>query len=207
MLEARKPVSPDAIALQDTFHERRTGVRAARATAAWLVTGAGADDRSPLLPHDLGLLRATLWQCATLPPRVRVRDMLLGVATLVNVHLPTAEAGQVWAAVRAAPCWVTLGAEDRAWLELFAAVGARDAAAMARLGEPLVRGEAQVKPELRAYALLAATTGLTVQRQRDRARALVSAHVGTLPPAQRNDAAFLVLRGAAPRTTAPGDRS
>ena len=70
---------------------------------------------SPSIPHT-SLIEVTL----------RVPSLMRAVCTTRS----SAEA--IWSRFERAPCYKRLAAEDRQWVQLFRAVGARDSPAMAR---------------------------------------------------------------------------
>jgi hypothetical protein len=193
MLERREgstvPVHPDATA---ALGARRSNTAIAQDLADWLISGSVPGGREPVLPRDAGLLRAVLWECATLPPRTRVSALLMDVADYVNGQLPPAQATRVWSAVRSARCASRLDAAEVRWLDLFAATGARSAADMARLGAELVT-DAGVSMRLRTYALVAATTGLLVQGRHAEARQFLERHLPQLPAELRREPALMLL--------------
>jgi spermidine synthase len=198
MLERRTSEIPAVIAPGKAQVERREAIHAAKATQQWLLTGA-TQDANPVLPRDVGLLRAHLWSCAALPPRVQLSDLFREVAVLVNTHLPPLEAARVWVGVRNAPCARLVSAEDLQWLALFEAVGARDAEAMSRLGAQQAASIPSGRLEIRGYAVLAATTGLLVTGRTTEAARFLEAELAKLPASSAREPIFMVLLGLAAR--------
>lgn len=194
MVEGRQAAIPDRIGTGRSVVPRRDMILAAQATARWLLTGDAALDAS--LPRDIGLLRAHLWQCAPLPGRLIASEMLLDVAGVVNTQLSSANAAEVWKAIRSAPCFRQLDAETIGWVELFEAVGARDSIAMAVLGNrQLERSKAMKRSRFHRYALLSAAVGMITSSQKVAARELLAQELGTLPAGVSKDSLYLMLRG------------
>jgi spermidine synthase len=198
MLELRLPLSPSGIVPADTSNQRRDAVVVAAASASWLVSGTAVEG-SPPMPKDIGLLRAALWSCSTLQPRVKFRDLMYDVAVYVNPHLPHEASGKVWSALRAAPCANRMTPEDRAWLDLFEAVGARDAERMARTGSTLAQAPGELRANLRAYAVLAGATGMIAAGKPQQAAEFLGRVKDKLSAQTLDDPMMLTLRGYAAR--------
>jgi hypothetical protein len=197
ILERRPPIAPQRIAPIKAFHDRREGLQAGVASAAWLSRGA-LEGTAPPMPRDIGLLRAVLWDCATLPPRLQLRDLMHDATAYAAVHLPPRESEKLWSAVRSAPCASRMTHVDRAWLDLFEASGARDAQRMASLGVALSQGDA-LRDELRSYAIVAGATGLIATNRHVEAREFLAKASGRLPAALRTTPSMQLLRGFAAR--------
>ncbi|HEX4883825.1 MAG TPA: spermidine synthase [Casimicrobiaceae bacterium] len=200
MLEGTPLPDPARVLPAKAYHERRDSVQVAKSTAAWLATGSVPADAAPM-PRDAGLLRAILWDCVPPPPRVRLHELMFDAAIFVNPHLGPAGAGAVWSAVRAAPCASRLDAVDRRWLDLFEAVGARDAERMARIGGEIALVPGELRADLRRYATTAAAVGHLVTGRPAAADALLDRAATKLPPSAQTDAIAMVLRGYARRGT------
>lgn len=80
------------------------------------------------------------------------------VASSVNPAVSAASASGWWKSV-AARCGRSLAADQRAWIDLFAAVGARDADAASRLADKVLATDRELTLENRAYATLASVSG------------------------------------------------
>lgn len=171
---------------------RRTLLGTARESAAYLVTGVASSKEGPPLPRDIGLLRAILWDCTPVPPRVSVAELLFDVASYVNPLSTPERAGALWKAVRGAKCVSRLSAADLRWLELFEAVGARDAPRMAVLGSALADAR-DAKDEMRAYALMAGTTGLLAEGNPLAAQRLLKDSLPKLSQRARQDPPMRLL--------------
>jgi hypothetical protein len=79
----------------------------------------------------------------------------------------------------------------QAWLDLFEAVAARDPARMAALGMELSSRNESAR--LRAYAVMAAGTGLIAGERIPEAQRFLAAALATLPPNVQNDPVFRLL--------------
>jgi spermidine synthase len=167
---------------------RLTMLQSAQGSASFLLTGTSA---SGLLPRDIGLLRAIVWDCASTPPRVRVPELMLDVAEVVNPNLPRERAVAVWQAMRSARCASRLDTNALEWLALFEAVAERNAARMAPLGLELARSDAS--PGLRSYAAMAAMTGLIASGRNGEAQRFLAAVAGSLPEAVQREPALRLL--------------
>ena len=175
---------------------RLTMLQSASESATFLLTGTSAAKLPPLLPRDIGLLRAILWDCASVPPRVRVPELMLEVADVVNANLPRERAAAVWQAMRSARCTSRLTKQDLDWLELFEAVAARNAARMAALGTELAP-KSDLTPGLRAYAVMAGATGLIAGERHGEAQGFLAAAAQSLPEATQKEPALRLLAALA----------
>ncbi len=171
---------------------RRAQLGHAREMAEFLRSGSthGASPSFAVVP--LALLRAHLWNCAKLPPGVRMPELMLAVADTVNPALPAAQAAGVWDLLRKAPCSSALDSADRDWLDLFAAVGARDYPRMAGLGSRLATS-GDIGDDLRGYAVMAAAAGLVGDGRRVEARRFLATMAPRLPHSAQQDPALRFL--------------
>jgi hypothetical protein len=169
-------------------------LRSAADSATFLLTGTFPKAMPPMLPREIGLLRAILWDCASLPPRVSVAELMLDVAEVVNPHLPRESAMAVWQAARAARCSAQLATSDAEWLDLFEAVAARDAVRMADLGTRLAK---TASGKLRTHAVLVGATGLIAMGRHQEARQLLSAAAQSLSPELQRDTTLRLLAALA----------
>ena len=193
MLEDRAASAyPVNASTQASLGARRAAIPVAQDLAAFLPVGSVPGAQEPVLPRDAGLLRSILWECASVPPRVRVATLLNDMADYVNPYLPAPEAAKVWSAIRGARCASRLDAADRRWLELFEATGARDAERMAKTGSELA-GDPQASPRMRVYAMTAAATGMIVRRQHAEARDFLQRQMASQPAAFARDPALILL--------------
>jgi spermidine synthase len=124
------------------------------------------------LQKDLEIVQLRLLDCRT-PRTLDVwLNALLRVARQVNPYVSAGEVDALWSKIRALPCFATLYEFQRQWIELFAAVGARDAARMAAVGETLLRTQPSLSSDAREYLLQATMSGALVAGERARAAAL-----------------------------------
>ncbi len=124
------------------------------------------------LQKDLEIVQLRLLGCQS-PRSLDVwLHALLRVAGAINPYVAADEAAALWSKVLAAPCVATLHAFQRKWIALFAAVGARDAARMAELGEDLLSTQPTLSSDAREYLLLATMGGALVRGEARRAAAL-----------------------------------
>jgi spermidine synthase len=99
-----------------------------------------------------------------------------GVARSVNSDLPTADASAVWSSFERNDCIKRLTATDRSWIELFAAVGAHDAARMGKIATELLGTSRDLTPKTQQYLLTAALTGLLATRNYEGATQVWNRH-------------------------------
>jgi len=116
---------------------------------------------------------------------------LFQVAIAVNAFLPPEETAAIWRRFGSAGCYASLPQPYKLWIALFKAVGARDAAAMARLAEELFAMPSGLPSESRRYLLTAAMTGYLAQNQ---AREALQAWERHSPQISGDERAQLLLR-------------
>ena len=120
---------------------------------------------------DYELTRGWLWNCQRLV-RNDLWDSALLVAGEVNRALPSAQARALWREVLDGPCRASLSARQIEWLELFSAVGGRDAAPTRDAADRLLAQRRDLTPRQHEYALLAATAARIALGEREAARKL-----------------------------------
>ena len=140
----------------------------------FLVAPAPAEPRAvpTWLQKDLEILRARLIDCRS-PRELDVwLHSALRVAQVVNPYLAAHDLNAVWPAFMVSRCYATLTGLQRRWLAFFRAVAARDAPAMAALGEELLATQRELSNEAREHLVAAALTGYVAGGERDKALAL-----------------------------------
>ena len=141
------------------------------------------------LQKDLEMTRLRLLECRE-PQRYDIWfHSLYQVARSVNPLLSRNEASELWDRIERSPCLAHLEPQQRAWIELFAAVGRRDALVMARTAEALLALQSDLPGGHRHYLITAALTGYIVQGRRDKAAEILARF-----PKDSEDAVDLPLR-------------
>jgi predicted membrane-bound spermidine synthase len=133
-----------------------------------------------LFQKDLELVKLRLIECREPLAHDIWTHSLLNVARSLNPYLPAAEAGRVWDRIRSAPCAGSLRAYQRDWIDLYAAVGARDAARMVAFATRLLAGHEDYNRETREYLVVAGMTGALAAGDAPAALGLWKAHEGRL---------------------------
>jgi len=169
-----RPASHDG----DDYLDRIEIARRAAYARDFLLAAAPPEPRGipAQLQKDLELVRMRALDCVDQQKSDLWVRSAMGVARTVNAALPAGDAGAVWKVLATAPCAEQLTDADRRWLELFAAVGARDGAGMARSGVELIANARDLTPATRQYLLTAALAGLIADRRYDEATKLWNAH-------------------------------
>jgi predicted membrane-bound spermidine synthase len=128
------------------------------------------------LQKDLELTRLRGFECHDPQSFDIWFHSLYEIARLVNPWLTRAQNAEIWKKLETTPCYARLPAEYRNWIELFAAVGARDARQMASLGEALLGQSFTLPRGHRRYLLTAAMTGYLSLGEKPKALALWQRH-------------------------------
>ena len=171
---------------------RRTLIDAGKGSIDFLRTGNATNKGDLPLPREIGLLRAIVWDCASVPPRVDVSQLFLDVAGVVNPMVTPEQASAFWADVKAAKCYARLGEDTKEWITLFEAVGARNAKRMATLGASLAKKD-ELHDDLRVYALMAAVTGMLDDGNAMQAQSLLAQVGARIPGRMRSDPPMKLL--------------
>ena len=150
----------------------------ARAAGAYLLSGrlGELDALSTTTAGDLVLLRTALVDCSVRVPAASVRRILLDAAWLVNQHLAEAERTAVWRKLGAAPCHAHLAESERQWLRLHTALGAERAGEIAEAAGQILEAQADLPPDLAAYALATHMAGLVLTGRGREAMAAIEKH-------------------------------
>ena len=82
------------------------------------------------------------------------------------------DARTLWEYIERSPCLHALSTEQRRWVELFKAVGSRDAARMAQMAEMLLSQHSDLPSGHRQYLIAAGMAGYLAQDRREQAAAL-----------------------------------
>ena len=93
----------------------------------------------------------------------------------------SADAAKAWWTSVGTRCRAALTPVQHAWLDLFAATGARDAAASARHADRVLAMDGNLPPESRAYAALASVAGHVVTGARAQASKVLKEQAAQLP--------------------------
>lgn len=129
---------------------------------------------------------------------------LYEVARLVNPWLTRAYTQEIWQKLEATPCYGKLPAEYRRWIELFAAIGARDAKKMAAIGEALLEQTFTLPRGHRHYLLTSAMTGHLSLGDRAKALALWQRYGKSVQDEYDSDPTLRLLRAHAEQSGKPG---
>jgi spermidine synthase len=178
----------------------------AKAVAAFLGGAAplSAGTVHPSMQADFALLRAALVDCRLQAPAGVLRGALADLAVLVNGHLPREQAELLWRRLQASPCAAALPVADRRWLELHAAVAARDVDAMGRIAEAVLAADDGLPSGLCAQAVAALMGGHVLAGRGGRAMQAFQAHRACLAqqPEWQPVFSFLVAHAATARRAA-----
>ncbi len=119
-------------------------------------------------------VRSWATSCRDDPGFERILPALLVVAEAVNPHLHPETAAQVWRVAADSPCAKALPEGERRWLELFRAVGQRDAEGMASRGAAILQDARGIRSVATEYAFLATATALACRGDAAAARRLLA---------------------------------
>jgi hypothetical protein len=134
--------------------------------------------------RDYALVRSWLWECHANRETDLQWDSAIVVAGEINNGLPPAQASALWRGVLAGRCRASLSAVQLQWIELFAAVGARDATATRVASDRLRERKAASTAIQHEYLLLAAVVARTTLGQPMQAREVFRDELPHIPAAR-----------------------
>ncbi len=175
MLEGRNEPSAHAASLDgEDFFDRLENTRRARYVRdIFLAAVPPQPENIPRpLQKDLEIARMRLSDCRD-PERFDIWfHSLYQLSRSVSPYLSAAEGRALWNRIEAMPCATPVAPERKAWMDLFGAAAARDAARMAALAERLLEQDSDLPGSSRQYLIAAGMTGHLALGRRDRAALL-----------------------------------
>lgn len=154
---------------------------------------------------DYALVRSWFADCRLPAGTGAVWIPVVSVASELNPGLSPAAAGGYWRAIAQGPCRKAMTPAQRAWVDLFAATGSRDAKAAASHARQVLALDRELTPPARAYATLAGVAGEIATGRRQEAALLLDQQRRHLRPAQMEAPWFRYLTfSLAVRSMAPG---
>ena len=164
---------------------RQAKVAAAHKWAAYLIAAKAGDGISGSSENELAesvaVARALFVDCAPNEVVDPLWDRVVVVAGELNPVLPRATAEPLWSNLAPPRCAAGWPPDKHSWIQLFAAVGARDATRMSELAESLLERQG-LSPIQRNYLFNAALTGYLVDRRNAEARKTWGRMEKALPP-------------------------
>ena len=140
--------------------------------------------------EDYAVVRAWTQDCRFPPGTGRLWESMVNVAIDLNPGLDSATAAGWWRSIADGKCRGVLSAAQRAWLALFAAVGARNAQAMHGPAEWILNHDLELGTEAHAYATLAAVAANLAVGRRAEAAAILQEQRGKLPEGRMESPPF-----------------
>ena len=153
----------------------------------------GPRGTSSQLQKDLEVVKLRLVECRSAREEDVWLHSLWRLAEYLNPSLPAEHAGIVWQRIMDTSCYATLAKYQQQWIELFRAVGARDAVRMAELSGQLLAGTAEINSQSREYLWMAGLTGYLAVGDKAGARGLWDLYSTALKKSAPK-AAFRLLR-------------
>jgi predicted membrane-bound spermidine synthase len=146
-------------------------------------------------PLELSAQLARVWttQCRTALGFEQAFSHLLAMAETVNPHLHPQAVAPLWRRIGESECARSLEPAERVWIDLFAAVGARDAERMAELGVKALEAQRDARGPAAEYAFMAAVTAAIKKGDQALARRLLEqgARAWLRPGERRNEMGYL----------------
>jgi len=160
--------SPSSAVLRDNLVQRALDIRHALASGS-------LEGLNPDTARYLWLVGTGQAACAAPPAQAAWADAVRNLSDQTAAFLNPGELEPLWAAVLSSPCYREAGADQDAWVDLFAAIAQRNAPAIVRLGTNLLAPGTTRSDSEMAY-LTTVTAAAYVDQGRDaQAHALLQA--------------------------------
>ncbi len=178
MLDGRAAVAGATTSAERTWLNKAFRREAALAMVAHLVhRGPEVPERLPeSVMNELRLVRLLLVECARPEAVAQAGPALHTVVRIVVPVLTPEELRPLWDRLDSAACRDRLPATERGWIELYRAVGERDAVRIGELAGRMLESDDPIGRERTEYALAAALAAALAQGDRRRAAALWDTH-------------------------------
>lgn len=173
------------------LHAMASGYQGLRYLQGQKLTAREAEQTSAMA-LDYAAVRGWVTDCRFPAGTGGAWEAVVRVAGKVNPAV-SADAARGWWKSVAARCAAALSPAQRAWVDLFAAVGARDGDASARAADKVLALDAGLTAENRAYATLASVSGHIAATRRTRASEVLKLQSRQLHPEQLEAAWFRYL--------------
>jgi spermidine synthase len=160
--------SPRSRLARDTEVRRALAIR--RALSSGRLDELDAGSVTALL-----LIRAGAEQCADPKVQYAWGRAVRGVSAMTATYLQPSELADIWRTIKSVPCYHDGSGELRAWADFLAAVSARNAAAIVRLGAPLLKSPAAPSENDLTYLTTMMATAYVRMGQLSQARTLLEA--------------------------------
>jgi len=136
----------------------------------------GPRGTSSQLQKDLDVVKLRLVDCHGAREEDVWLHSLWRLAEIMNPALPPGQAGAVWNRIAGTSCYAGLAKYQQDWIELFRAVGLRDAVRMAEIGGRMLAGTSEINEESREYLWMAGLTGYLAAGDKPGAKRLWDLH-------------------------------
>ena len=136
--------SPSSAVLRDSLVLRALGIRRALASGS-------LDGLNPASARYLWLAGAGEAACADPPAQAAWADAVRNLSDQTAAYLNPGELAPLWASISSSPCYREVGADEDAWVDLFAAIAQRNAPEIVRLGAGLLASGAPHSDAQAAY--------------------------------------------------------
>jgi SAM-dependent methyltransferase len=114
---------------------------------------------------ELAMLRAALIECRLRLPAGVASSTMGSFARLINSFLPGEHAAAVWDKLESSPCKSRLDASELRWLQLHAAIAARQPSRIADAAAAILDTAPELSTDSKAYVLAALMAGRTLAGQ------------------------------------------
>jgi hypothetical protein len=119
------------------------------------------------------LVRTSAAQCTDRQAQETWKRAARDVGAMTASYLSPTQLADVWSSVRSSPCYRDTSGPHRVWADLLAAVAARNAAEMVRIGAPLLENDSSLSKDERTYLTTVLATGYVHLGELSQARNLL----------------------------------
>jgi spermidine synthase len=161
--------------LQQSLLARDARVRRALALRQSLLNGR-LEGLGAVSAIDVMILRTSAAQCTEPQAQDAWKVAARNVGAMTASYLSPTELTDVWSSVRSTPCYRDASGPHKVWADVLAAVAARNAAEIVRIGAPLLASGSALSKDERTYLTTVLATGYVRLGQLPQARELLVSH-------------------------------
>jgi spermidine synthase len=153
--------SPNSAVLRDSLVLRALDIRHA-------VASGSLDGLDPASARYLWLVGTGQAACAASPAQAAWADAVRNLSDQTAAYLNSGELEPLWASILSSPCYRQVGADQDAWVDLFAAIAHRNAPDIVRLGTGLLAsGAARSDSDVAYLTTVTAAACVNLGRERE----------------------------------------
>lgn len=150
-------------------------------------------DIPPGIQEQARLLKQTFYDCRSTLDQTAQRINLINSSVEMIPYLRPHEMNAVWNRLEMGPCTRSLASTERNWIELFKAIGKRDAGGIVNAAKTLLDSEQHMPPDAIRFVIASGMLGSLMQGDREEAYRLWSSYKSSMFGTREPDLFFRLL--------------